>query len=59
MHAKLKTYIRACAVAPLAVEIQNIIYNVARVRRLSKNFKSIHAKVKKIDLGMRSCAPCS
>ena len=24
-----------------------------------QNFKSIHAKVKKIDLRMRSCAPCS
>ena len=24
-----------------------------------QNFESIHAKVKKIDLRMRSCAPCS
>ena len=39
---------------------QTMIYNVATVRRLStKNCKSIHAKLKKIDLCMRSCAPCS
>ena len=33
------------------------IYNPARVRRLPylQNFKSIHAKLKKIDLHMRSC----
>ena len=42
-----------------AVEIQAMIYNAARVRRFPTNCKSIHAKVKKIDLCMRSCSPCS
>ena len=54
-----KTYICACTVAHLAVEVQDMIYNVARVGGYLQNFKSIHAKVKKIDLRMRSCAPCS
>ena len=35
----LKRYICVCAVAHLAVEIQSMIYNVARVRRLSTKFQ--------------------
>ena len=34
-----KRYICACAVAHLAVEIQDMIYNVARVKRLSTKFQ--------------------
>ena len=48
-----------CSCAP-CIEIQDMIYNVARQSGgYLQNFKSIHAKVKKIDLLMRSCAPCS
>ena len=39
IHAKLKKIHLACAVAHLAVEIQDMIYNVARVRRLSTKFQ--------------------
>ena len=46
IHAKLKKIdLRSCTPC---VEIQAMIYNAARVRRLStQNFKSIHAKLKK------------
>ena len=39
IHEKLKKIHLACAVAHLAVEIQDMIYNVARVRRLSTKFQ--------------------
>ena len=42
-----KRYICACTVAHLAVEIQDIIYNVARVRRLSTKFQVDTCKTKK------------
>ena len=59
----------ACAVAPsmiytvahLVIQIQAMIYNAARVRSFSTKLQvdTVHAKVKKIDLRMRSCTPCS
>ena len=100
IHAKLKKIHLRSAVAHLEVEIQDMIYNVAWVRRLStkfqvdtckskedraahaqlhtlqlrskpwfimrqgtggylQNFKSIHTKLKEIDLRMLSCALCN
>ena len=56
IHAKLKKIICACVDARHAVEIQDMNYNVARVRRLSTKFQvdtcqsnedtSVHAQLR-------------
>ena len=45
--------------AHLVVEIQAIIYEQQGTGGSLQNFKSMHTKLKEIDLRMRSCAPCN
>ena len=47
IHAKVKKIDCACAVAHIVVEIQAMIYNVARVRRLFTKFQIDACKTKK------------
>ena len=60
IHAKLKKKIDlACAVAHLVVKIQAMIYNAARVRRLSTKFQVYTCKTKKDRSAHAQLAPCS
>ena len=54
-----KRYICACAVGHPPVEIQDILIMWQESGSYLQNFKLIHAKVKKINLRMCSCPPCS
>ena len=47
LHAKVKKIDRACTVAHLVVDIQAMIYNAARDRRLSTKFQVDTYKTKR------------